>query len=321
MVTNEIRPFRDFEDYEHSLIIAGLEPSKPSIAFKGKSRNLEATLENSVICEAISLFGIWLRIVEKEQKNKDYEFQFKEKLRRAHMKYFPLSTKDILKGSNEENSLKKTINASLKMIELSQKFELIEYLFPLLKEKGSIFEKKFEKFIDEFLATSFKSYSGEKQQDLIDAFYGKFLDEELDSTPFDNARTALGRKLLLPMLDNCENFVLRTFFIKNAKNLETMMKKKFPDIANLELLCLEIDIKTFVFELFAKIYQLSDQGKPEATRSQIQQYHKKIFGEECKGNELTQSIILAADAAKSKPVDRDEQIKALKGFNTAELLR
>ena len=143
---------------------------------------------------------------------------------KIRLKYFPLCTEDL--KSTEEIAFNSILKGFLEMIKISQKLELIEIIFSILREKHSIFQKRIAKFLENMFENAFKNLKSEEQILIIKWTISQFLDESLDDSQKNNTREAIIYKILLPLLEKISNNqVVIDFTVKYAPILLDNIKK------------------------------------------------------------------------------------------------
>lgn len=131
------------------------------------------------------------------------------------------------------------------------------------------------------------------------SFFDEFFDTSFDMSVDDNLRWAIMSKVIVQILENCSPKYLAEVMVEYTKHFEEILKKPFKG-SNIEKpinFYLLVREKTHIFNLFEIFYRRLSE---ETIKGEV---HKKLYGPESQGNELTKVLIGMYNQVKKGPIE------------------
>lgn len=167
-------------------------------------------------------------------------------------------------------------------------------MYPVIREhKPAFFAERLKNTVSNYIRTSVLKLESEPDfMEVFDKFYAEFRDSDHDESVDDNIRWAIANKILGRIIEWCSLDKLEAVMLKYFTQFQDILAKPFEvgmDPLKKYLLLRE---KTHILLFLESIVRRLD---PEILKTRIT---KKLYGDQCKGNELTTYIIITANKAK-----------------------
>ena len=172
-------------------------------------------------------------------------------------------------------------------------------MYPVLREhKPAFFAERLKNTVNNFIRTSILKIEpiGEFMA-VFGSFMSEFKDIGFDDSIDDNIRWAIAHKVLGRVLEWCSHEQLETIMLKYFTQFKEAIDREFESrMTPLERYLL-IREKTHYYLFLETMIRRLDTDRIKGTIT------KQIYGQMSKGNELTTELIVAANKAKSHPID------------------
>ncbi|EFA79656.1 DNA-dependent protein kinase subunit [Heterostelium album PN500] len=262
-------------DFVYQLLINYLNRSN-SLAFKNKAL---------VLLPDLLLFP----------KHHNYNL-IQEKLNEIVVYDFPLSSKDLTKGSPIYNEYITTIERFLNTLEITCNPMIIDTLLQVLKEQDHSHITHINQSIERFIVRTNDSQAKEVFSHCFAMFMSNDYQDELKITLID--------KFCVPLIGHMKQQVLIQLFAQHLSSLMSIIQPLAP-----KYLATAIERKSSVVEkicCFKLTQQFYESLPATVIRDQVNPY---FTGDkhDAKGTELTAAIMKAAHLAKSEKLATDEQ--------------
>ena len=213
--------------------------------------------------------------------------------------YFPVKTRDLEKNSNKAVNFEHIVEGLLDLVDFSQNSDILRMMYPVIREhKPAFFAERLKNTMSNFIRTSIvKVDSVEEFMVVFDKFYEEFRDTGYDDSIDDNIRWAIANKILGTVLEWCSLDKLEAVMIKHFTQFQEILSKQFESTMEPLERYLMVREKTHILLFLETMIRRLD---PEIVKTQIT---KKLYGQTCKGNELTTYLIVTASKAKSIAID------------------
>lgn len=187
----------------------------------------------------------------------------------------------------------------LDLVDFSQNADIFHMMYPVIREhKPAFFAERLKNTVNNFIRGSIlKQPSLEEFMAVFATFMDEFRDVGFDDSVDDNIRWAIANKILGRVLEWCSLEQLEAVMLKYFAQFQESLGKQFePSMSPLQRYLL-IREKTHLFLFLETMVRRidADRIKGEITR--------KLYGQMCKGNELTTYLIVTASKAKMHEID------------------
>ena len=256
---------------------------------------------------AIKKQGLNLLAVSWSYKDTHRWEEIKNLVEKTKTKHFLSSTLGI-PSSKESYEFDQLVRAFLELVRTSGDLEALEFIYPLLREEDSGYEKEIT-FVISDLVDSLLIKEPRTYQEAFKHLVEQFLNPKIDTNIKNNLRWGIAKRLLLPMMDSCDESLLEALVVDHThKFLNQLNSSKFSELS---------DSKEYFFNLYEKVYILLffEKGYSRIPSSELKEStHKKLFGENSQGNELTKQLISFCNKYRKSKPERHEVIGGIQGF-------
>jgi hypothetical protein len=129
-------------------------------------------------------------------------------------------------------------------------------------------------------------------------FFDEFFDVNTDSSVDDNLRWAIMNKIIMLVLETCDQNQLRELMIDYTKKFEERLNIPFSKCMDEPLTVYHlVREKSLLLQCFEVMYR---RLKAEVIRTTV---HKRVYGEAAQGNEITKYLIKICVGAKKGPIE------------------
>jgi hypothetical protein len=131
--------------------------------------------------------------------------RLKISLKDLQQSYFPISTRELQKQSNEAINFEKLFEGFLDLVDFSKSPQLLSLLYRFLREhKPEFFHGRLTATVNNIVQTKINSCDTfEKFFEIFKQFMDEFCDSATDESVDDNLRWAIASKIINKILETC----------------------------------------------------------------------------------------------------------------------
>ena len=262
----------------------------------------------NIIKEILNLLGLIVKLNNySDTKIKgigDLFDKIKMKYTIIQSRYFPINTKCLVQNSKEWNNFQLIFDCLLGTFRTVKSFSFLEILFPILREEKSEYSIKVKKSIKEYIFYLISNNISEEIQKVIELF----LERKNDMNPRDNIRFTLMKILVFKYLKKCTNSkIIIDLFLNNWHKIQNILNEGYTTLnntgsQNFDIKFIIVLEKIIIYKFFKLIF---DRIPSEKFKGEI---HKRLIGENSKGNEITKYLISQLHDSKKRQIPGWEEI-------------
>ena len=269
--------------------------------------NLAKDKKIYLINEAITLLGLVANLMGDDSTAAIKKNKTLDKLKDIQMKYFPIHTSDYTKDTQDEINFRLLFQSFAGLVKISLRGEFLELFYAIIREPACApkYEKMLTRFLYDFLNQCAAKLNNQQFLNLVRMYMKVYRDPEYDDGLKENIRWGIVKRVILPLLERTPKENLVDLMCEYAKELENVLKAQFKDIqGNTKALLLLVQEKSCAFALIEVLYRRLTGDMIKGT------VHKRLYGNDTQGNELTKSLIPICHYAKCTPFEYKDLFKA-----------
>lgn len=215
--------------------------------------------------------------------------------------YFPVSTLNLI-PSRHTFDFEALLRGYLNLVITTGHTESVKLLYRIIREKPCGYEADLSSTLNYYIQQVLGSSSSVEIFTSYQSFYNDFMNVRLDGNIGSNVRWGIMERLLLPILNSCDIGTLEDIMVFTTTHLMNKLNEKFSNIGDPKEYYLILKEKSYILGMIERFYARlpTSQLKESA--------HKRIYGENAQGNELTKQLITFTNKYRK---DRPEKFECL----------
>ncbi|CAG9330104.1 unnamed protein product [Blepharisma stoltei] len=247
----------------------------------------------------------------------NYWNEIKPLLMEVQSQHFLTGTQNLRPGK-ETYEFESLIKGFFELIKATHHIDAVTLIFSLIREEDSGYEAELTHVLNTFIDDQITKEPLGTFQDSFRDFLTHFFNPNIDRNIKHNLRWGLAKRILLPMMDICDEEMLENLVIAHTHQLLGKLNEKPGDAHDALDYFFKLMEKRFVLLFFEKTYaRLPSQRLKDNT-------HKALFGAGSQGNELTKQLINFCGKYRKEKPERFELLgnfdngnQALREFSSA----
>ena len=173
-------------------------------------------------------------------------------------------------------------------------------IYAIIREPQTTFEPLLKRTLN-LVVTQLINKQGLAQfKNIVKEFFDEFFDTNTDGNVDDNLRWAIMNKIIMPILETCDQNQLSEIMIDYTKKFEERLSYSFSKARETEDPTVFYNLvkeKSHVLLCFEVMFR---RLKADVIKTTV---HKRIYGEGAQGNEITKFLIQLCAQAKKGPIE------------------
>jgi hypothetical protein len=218
--------------------------------------------------------------------------------------YFPVSTLNLI-PSRHTFDFEALLRGYLNLVITTGHIESVKLLYRILREKPCGYEQDLNNTLQCYISQTLGAASSTEIFEAYSGFYNDFMNSRLDVNTGSNVRWGIGERLLLPILNNCDIGTLEDIMVSTSNHLVNRLNERFNNLSDPREYYLMLKEKAYILCIFERFYARlpTNQLKESA--------HKRIYGENAQGNELTKQLITFTNKYRKEKPEKFEMLGAV----------